>query len=431
MTNVWLYVNTHTVNLITQWWHYTANKLHTHIHTPIQTYSNVGCLRFKDGAQNSSSAASESRREFSPETCGARTHVETAHMWLTLKAGGSGILERISYLLLTGSSLKGSRPPRSLAPSPPCCGTSPAAPYSWAPAQIDATEDQFTVQHITKMHTRLHAAEREQETHRETRVEEGQQLGATKELSKGEEFLLTEEEMLRTWRWGGWLCEENSVRRWGWGGEHVCVRRWVWEDGDGEVRICEEIGVSMWRWGGECKEMRKLGWGSDSQEQGLKGKHGRWDSKGVKVRRWTSGPLPQPPSDCCPATPGRCGRGLSSCGQKKMAEKFIFPIHNFPNTCFFISLCVCVRVCVRAHVCKHMCINVSECVFSILQSENQIMHFAGKVRTFLKEWEHCGRSNSSCSLANSCCCHGYMVGATSEEKRCGNCGGTILIQPAA
>lgn len=120
--------------------------------------------------------------------------------------------------------------------------------------------------------------------------------------------------------------------------------------------------------------------------------------------------------------------------QKKHGRKvfrFIFLILyilNFPYT-WFVS--VYVYVCVRA--CKRMCISMSECVcvFSMLQSEKQNMHFAGKVRTFLREWGHRGRSNSSCSLGNSCCCHGYMWRATSEEERCGNSGGTVWMQPAA
>lgn len=200
------------------------------------------------------------------------------------------------------------------------------------------------------------------------------------------------------------------------------MRRWVWGGEDEEV--------SVRRWG---HRVRKWWWGAG--DEGGKRKMWYQGSESEEVNIWTV--IPQPPSDCCSATPRRCGRGLSSCGhcpnRKNMAEKFsdlfflfsTFKIFPIPGLYQCVRMCVC--VCMQAYVYQYVWV----CVFSMLQSENQNMHFAGKVRTFLRERGHCGRSNSSCSLGNSCCCHGYMWRATSEEERCGNSRGTVWIQPAA
>ena len=230
-------------------------------------------------------------------------------MWLTLKIGGSGILEWILHLLLTGSSLEGSRPPCSLAHAPPCCGTSPAAPYSWAPAQTDATEYQFTVQHITThthnlAHTLSCCWKRARESLRNTGgggAAAGSNWGA--EWGGGVSF-----------HWGGGAKEMKGMRR------CVCVRRWVWGGREEEMIRC----MRRWVRGGECKEVEKLGSGSVVEEQGLKGaKKGRRNTKGVKVRRWTAG---LSPSDCCFATSSQMWEGpyliWSLSKQKKMAEKF-------------------------------------------------------------------------------------------------------------
>lgn len=169
----------------------------------------------------------------------------------------------------------------------------------------------------------------------------------------------------------------------------------------------------------------------------MKGEKGRCDTKGVKVRRWTSGLL-------CPSHPltaalllladvGGASAHVVIVKTEKTWPKsfqiyFSYSLHSkFSLYLVCISVCVCVCACMRAYVYQYVWV----CMFSMLQSENQNMHFAGKVRTFLREWGHRGRSNSSCSLGNSCCCHGYMWRATSEEERCGNSGGTVWIQPAA
>lgn len=119
--------------------------------------------------------------------------------------------------------------------------------------------------------------------------------------------------------------------------------------------------------------MRKLGSGSDGEEQGLKGKKGRWDTKGVKVRRGTSRLL-------CPSHPLTAALLLLAAVEGASAHvvivqtekngrkvfRFIFLILHSTFSQYLVSISVCGRASIYLSMCVLQC-----------KRENKIMHFAG------------------------------------------------------
>lgn len=291
-----------------------------------------------------------------PEESSVQKHVELEPMWKLLTCDS---LWRILHLLLTESSLEGSRPPAA----------SHMLLHTVERLQLLLTPELRL--RVTLLDTSL-LSNTSQRTHTCSRAR--MQLKESKRITEKHWWRRGSSwEQMRSWGRGRRRSFSSLRRRgredegdegWQW------LSRWAGGGEDEEVSMCEEMGVRRRGWGGEEIRVRKWWWGAGAEgEKKEDGIPREWKWGGEHLDCYAPAILWLP---LCYSSQMWKGPQLmwSLSKQKKMVEKFsdlffLFYILHFPNT-WLVSVCVGVCASIYLSMCVLQC-----------KRENKIMHFAG------------------------------------------------------